>query len=110
MKHAGTIDTTQPVHYLSGDTLTLYPFVLLLPAEAYGDAVQSDGTLPIAAGVRPLLMPHPPTCSVCGNGPAVVVVEGWEAEGTEGAACFVCLMGSQGTVTDVANVEGVEAW
>lgn len=116
MQHAATLPASdalpRPVHYLSGDTLTLYPLVLLSIPEAFGDAVQTDGTLPVAQGVRLLFMPTPPLCSLCGNAPAVAMVEGWGIDG-EDSSCAVCLLGESGGahlgVVPVSQVEGVEA-
>lgn len=120
MKHATAPLPLLPrvqAHYLSGETLTAYPLALLMIPESYGDSIASDGSLPVACGVRLLMVTPSPSCSVCDNGPAAFAVEGWDAEGTDGNACAVCVLGDPVTpdgfgsvlaLLPVSQVEGVE--
>lgn len=103
-------------HYLTGSTLTGYPLALLTRPESWGDAVATDGSLPVAQGVA-LYLIGGHTCGVCENGPAAFLVE--NGEGVD-RYCAVCLVGDpcQGAdspfgnvlgLVPVAMVEGVEA-
>jgi hypothetical protein len=113
MKHAAAPLPLLPrvqAYYLTGETLTAHTLVMLADPAAYGDAVASDGSLPLAVGVT--LYTGAAVCDTCGTVQGVFLLEDMD-----GPVCGVCLLADMGmtpaghettlAILPVSLVEGV---